>query len=146
MSRHAERGTTTVEFAISAMVMLMMLFGIMECSLLLYSYHTVSNAARQATRWAIVRGSDCVSATCPASANDVKNYVLTQVPLLDASQVTVNTTWSSSNGCTVTSSSGPAGPGCTVAVQVSYPFQIQLPFIPINAITLSSTSQMVMSE
>lgn len=146
MSRHGERGATMVEFAISAMVMLVMLFGIMECSLLLYSYHTVSNAARQATRWAMVRGSDCVAPTCPASANDVKNYVLTQVPLLDTSQITVNTTWSSSNGCTVSSVSGPAGPGCTVAVQISYPFQLQLPFVPIGAITLSSTSQMVMSE
>lgn len=146
MSLHSQRGASTVEFAISSLVMLMLLFGILECSLLLYSYHTVSNAARQATRWAMVRGSDCVASSCPATASSVKSYVLTQVPLLDPSQVSVTTTWSSSNGCTVTSSAGPAGPGCTVAVQITYPFQLQLPLIPISAITLSSTSQMVMSE
>lgn len=146
MSLHSQRGTTTVEFAISALVMLAVLFGIMECSLLVYSYHTVSNAARQGSRWAMVRGSDCVAPTCPANADSVKSYVLTQVPLLDTGNVSVTTTWSSSNDCTVSSSSGPAGPGCVVAVQVSYPFQLQLPFIPITAITLSSTSQMVMSE
>lgn len=144
--RESERGASTVEFAISAMLMLMMLFGIMECSLLLYSYHTVSNAARQASRWAAVRGSDCIASTCPATASSVKTYVLTQVPLLDASQVSVNTTWSSSNDCTAASSAGPAGPGCIVAVTITYPFQLQLPFIPISGVTLSSTSQMVMSE
>lgn len=146
MSLHSQRGTTTVEFAISALVMLMVLFGILECSLLLYSYHTVSNAARQGSRWAMVRGSDCVASACPATADSVKSYVLTQVPLLDTSHVSVTTTWSSSSDCTVSSSSGPAGPGCVVAVQVSYPFQLNLPFIPISALTLSSTSQMVMSE
>lgn len=143
---HAQRGATMVEFAISSLVTLMVIFGILECSLLLYTYHTVSNAARQASRWAIVRGSDCVASTCPADANSVKSYVLTQVPLLDTAQVNVTTTWSSSNDCTVTSTSGPAGPGCIVAVQVSYPFQLHLPFIPISAMTISSTSQMVMSE
>lgn len=143
---HAQRGTTTVEFAISALLMLMLLFGIMECSLLVYSYHTVSNAAREGSRWAIVRGIDCVASSCPATADSVKAYVLTQVPLLDASQVTVTTTWSSSENCAVSSASGPAGPGCIVAVRVSYPFQLNLPLVPINAMTLSSTSQMVMSE
>lgn len=147
MSRlEAQRGATLVEFAVSSLVMLMVMFGILECSLLLYTYHTVSNAARQASRWAMVRGSDCIASTCPADANAVKSYVLTQVPLLDTSQVNVTTTWASSSDCTVTSSSGPAGPGCIVAVQVSYPFQLHLPLIPISALTLSSTSQMVMSE
>lgn len=147
MSRlEAQRGSTTVEFAVSAILLLMVLFGIMQCSLLLYTYHTVSNAARQATRWAIVRGSNCVAATCPASASDVKTYALTQVPLLDSGKVAVSTTWSSSGSCTVASSSGPAGPGCAVSVQVSYPFQLSIPLIPIANITLSSTSQMVMSE
>lgn len=141
-----QRGATTVEFAISAMLLIAVLFGIMQCSLLLYTYHTVSNAARQATRWAIVRGSDCIASTCPASASDVKTYVLTQVPLLDSSKVSVATTWSSSGTCTVQSSAGPAGPGCTVSVQVSYPFQLSIPLIPIAGITLSSTSQMVISE
>lgn len=142
----AQRGATLVEFAISSLVMLMVMFGILECSLLLYTYHTVSSAARQASRWAMVRGSDCVASTCPADAKAVKSYVLTQVPLLDTAQVNVTTTWSSSNGCTVASSSGPAGPGCTVAVQISYPFQLHIPLIPISAMTISSTSQMVMSE
>lgn len=146
MSLHAQRGSSTVEFAISALLMLMLLFGIMECSLLLYSYHTVSNAARQASRWAVVRGSDCLAASCPATADTVKAYVLTQVPLLDATQVAVTTTWSSSSNCTAPSASGPAGPGCIVAVHVTYPFQLHLPLIPISTLTLSSTSQMVMSE
>jgi Flp pilus assembly protein TadG len=146
MNYHAQRGTATVEFAVSAMVMLMLLFGILQCSLLVYSYHAVSNAARQGSRWAMVRGSDCLASSCPATADSVKAYVLTQVPLLDASKVNVTTTWAGGSGCTVSSPTTAGGPGCTVSVQVSYPFDIDLPLVPIGAITLSSASQMVMSE
>jgi len=146
MSRNAQRGSTTVEFAASAMVMLMVLFGILEAALLLYSYHTVSTAARLASRWAMVRGANCPAASCPATSNSVKAYVLTQLPLLDASKVTVTTTWSSYGTCATPASTGPGEPGCQVAVTVSYPFQLNLAFIPISALTLTSTSKMVVAE
>jgi Flp pilus assembly protein TadG len=57
-----EDGATLVEMGLSAVVALMFLFGIIETSYLLYSYNYVSNAAREATRYAAVRG--------PNSCND----------------------------------------------------------------------------
>ncbi len=144
--KHGQRGATMVEFAISALVTLMVLFGLMWCALLLYTYHTVASAARQGSRWAIVRGTGCLASTCPASASDVKTYVLSQMPLVDTTKVTVNTTWSSQGGCSAASSSSPSGPGCVVAVNVSYPFQLQIPFMSFASLTLSSTSKMVISE
>jgi len=57
-----EDGATLVEMGLSAVVALMFLFGIIETSYMLYSYNYVSNAAREATRYAAVRG--------PNSCND----------------------------------------------------------------------------
>jgi len=135
-----------VEFAVAAMVMLLVTFGIMEYALLLYSYHTVSNAARQGSRWAIVRGTDCIDSSCPATATTVKTYVLTQMPLLNTSNATVTTTWSSAGSCTVSSATGPGGPGCQVAVTVSYPFNLNIPFMTASPLTLTSTSTMVIAH
>ncbi len=140
---HAQRGSTMVEFALSAGVMLLLIFGIMECALEVYAYHTISTAARLGTRWAMVRGSDCPAPACPAGATDVSNYVLTQVPLLDTSKVTVATTWSNTADCAAATKNAA---GCTVAVTVSYPFNLALPFIWKSAPTLSSTSEVVISE
>ncbi len=132
-----------VEFAISSALMLMLIFGILEFARAVYTYHTVDNAARLATRWAIVRGSDCVAPACPATAATVKAYVASQLPLLTAANATVTTTWSNGSGCYA---NPPNAPGCTVAVTVSYPFNFDLPLVSKAVLQMSSTSQMVISE
>lgn len=141
--KHAQRGASMVEFAIVASLMLILAFGIMQCALLLYSYHATSSAARQASRWAMVRGADCLSSSCPATAASVKDYVLDNVPLLETKNVTVATTWSNTPDCPAPAQNGP---GCTVKVTVSYPFTLAVPFITSSVLTLSSSSQMVISE
>src|SRR4051812_41540236 len=57
-----EDGSAMVEMGLAAIVAFMFLFGIIETSYLLYSYNYVSNAARDATRYAAIRG--------PNSCND----------------------------------------------------------------------------
>ena len=57
-----EEGATLVEMGLAGIVAFMFLFGIVETSYLLYSYNYVSNAARDASRYAVVRG--------PNSCND----------------------------------------------------------------------------
>jgi hypothetical protein len=57
-----EDGSSMVEMGLAAIVAFMFLFGIIETSYLLYSYNYVSNAARDASRYAAVRG--------PNSCND----------------------------------------------------------------------------
>lgn len=63
-----EEGATLVEIALSASVLFVMLFGIIEVCMALYSYNFVSEAAREATRYAVVRGpnSCLISSTFPA--------------------------------------------------------------------------------
>jgi Flp pilus assembly protein TadG len=59
-----EDGTALVEMGLSSIIVMMALFGIMQTSFLLYSYNYVSNAARDATRYAALRGpNSCTDAT-----------------------------------------------------------------------------------
>ncbi len=105
-----EQGASLVETAISLAVYLSLFFGIMEFSLSLYAFNFVSDAAREATRWAAVRGSNScvVSSTFPScnllptavtsTTNAANNPVLAYVnslgyPGLNASNLSAAVTW-----------------------------------------------------
>jgi Flp pilus assembly protein TadG len=60
----SEQGSALVEFSAVVTVVLMAMFGIMDFSRAMYAYHFVSNAAREATRYASVRGSTYSSTSC----------------------------------------------------------------------------------
>lgn len=151
-------GSTLVEFAISASILLSMLFGIMELGLLFYAYNFVSEAAREATRWASVRGSTSCTNTpsltdCNATKAEITAYVQgLGYPGVASSNLSVTTTYltaTTSGGTTTwsTCSSGTCNaPQNAVNVQVSYPFPLGVPFIPITSITVASTSQMVIYQ
>jgi hypothetical protein len=66
--RANQRGSALVEQALVLTILLAVIFGIIDSGRALYTYHFVSQAAREATRWASVRGSTCVGLTggCPA--------------------------------------------------------------------------------
>ena len=54
-----ESGNSVVEMAVSSVLFFAVLFGVFQVSLASYTYHPVSEVAREAARWAIVRGSNC---------------------------------------------------------------------------------------
>lgn len=145
-----ERGGTLVEFALLFILLMTILFGIMGFSHALYAYHFVSHAAKSASRWAAVNGSTCGddsscngtggmnNGTVTTSAQ-VQTYVQTLVPPgIIAANVTATASWpvqtNSPTVCTTTAQS----PGCTVEIEVSYPFQFDFPLI--NAIVPASTT------
>jgi Flp pilus assembly protein TadG len=151
MSKHSQRGSSMVEFVIAASALLLILFGIIEFGRVLYIYHTVSNAARIGSRWAIVRGSGCtVLDHCNATSADVQTYVQSVVPMVDSNTMTVTATWSSqaspTAACDETDPSGNNASGHNVCVTVTYPFNFAVPFVSTQALTLTSTSQMVISN
>ena len=162
-----EQGSTLAEYAIVLTVFLSFIFGIMDFSRYLYTYHFVGDAAREATRYASVRGSTFASqgecsktATpyqCYALSSDVQTYVQNLAPgLITSSSVTATTTWpgsvSGATGACSTTANSTTGvddnPGCLVQVVVSYPFHFMLPFLPRSATTwtVSSTSSTVIAE
>ncbi len=150
-------GQSLIEFAIVLIVLCTCIFGILDFSRLFYAYHFVSFAARQGTRYAIVRGSswtascaDTTTLDCKATASDVQNYVQSIVPPgITAASVTATTTWPGTmpSGAACTTTSGVNSPGCRVKVVVSYPFTFSLPFMPTSALSpLASTSEVVISQ
>jgi Flp pilus assembly protein TadG len=130
-SRH-KRGQALVEFSLIAAPALMLIFALMNCALAVFDYNFVSFAAREATRYAAVRGSSSGSA---ASTTDIRNFVVAQAIGLDTSKITVSTTWSPDNK-----------PGSAVQVQVRYLFTVAIPFMNGNSLNLSSTSQLVITQ
>jgi Flp pilus assembly protein TadG len=157
-SAHGECGAGILEMALSLTILIPFLFGIMEVCLGAYTYHYISEAAREATRYAIVRGStfttDCSGvtlATCIAqggnNSGDIATYVQNlSFPGIDPNKMTVNSTWLTSAGtaCGTTDSCKP--PGNFVQVTILYNFPLSVPFVPVATWTLTSTSQMVISQ
>jgi Flp pilus assembly protein TadG len=151
-SARNERGGTLVESALMISTLLVMLFGIIGFGHALYTYHFVSNAAREATRWASVRGHTCsgLSGGCPIdlAGADVQTYVSSVSGMgLDSTKITATTTWiAPPNSLAVCSVSGKQNsPGCVVQVRVRYTYQFLVPLLPAG-FTMQSTSQMVISQ
>lgn len=149
-------GNGLVEYALVFMVFISIVLGIMDFSRALYTYHFLSNVARDATRWAAVNGSACGAQSpsnpsgdnsCngvggmnngPASLSDIKNYVTNITPPgVDPTKLTTNPSWPGAGTC-----AGQNNPGCPVEVQVNYQFNFVVPFISTAPLTLSSSSEM----
>jgi len=147
-----DTGATLVEFALSVSILVMMLFGIIEACFGLYACNYVSDAAREATRYAIVRGSSCTGMSdCGATQAQIQTYVSSLTyPGIDVNNVTVTATWLSLNSTPPTAWTACAGqcnaPGNAVQVQVTYPFALNIPFWKKSTVNLNSTSQAVISQ
>ena len=151
--RGADQGAAAVEMAASASVLFLMLIGTMKACLGIYTYHYISEAAREGTRYAIVRGVKCTTFTtaCPASIDgtDVNTYVKSlSYPAIDTSKMTVSTSYSAYSGwCTqdLTSSSCESI-GDVVTVKVQYAFPLTVPFLGSKTWNMSSTSAMIIAD
>jgi Flp pilus assembly protein TadG len=149
-----DEGATLVEFALSCSVLVMMLFGIVEVSLAVYSYDFVSEAARDGARYAIVRGTRCTGMPdCNATSDQIQTHVRSlNYPAIDTSNLTVTATWyqAATAPPNMTWSTCTATPcnveGNAVKVVVQYPFQLSIPFWPGATINLSNSSQMVIAQ
>jgi Flp pilus assembly protein TadG len=157
-----EEGASIVEMAFACVVLLSMLFGIFSISFALYTYHYISNAAREGSRYAMVRGSNsCANSSgkltnCGASSGQIQNYVQNLgYPGIDASnKMTVTSTWfkavSSGTPATTTWSACTTGtcnaPGNIVKVQVTYAFPLGIPYSGSRTLNMTSTSQMVIAQ
>jgi Flp pilus assembly protein TadG len=129
-----DEGGSLIEFAVTLPVLFTLIFCFMEMCMALYTYETISDSARQGTRYAMVRGASCPSTanpTCEATVAQVKAYVS-------------GLAWPNVGGGAVTPSvvyDGNEAVGTHVQVTVSYTFQITMPFVPKKSITMSSTSE-----
>jgi len=103
---------------------------------LFYSYSMISELAREGSRYAMVRGTSCVTsgqASCTASASAINAYVAgVGYPNLAGGVMTVSTTYPD----------GTSAAGNRVKVGIQYVFPVRMPFLPPNPITLNTSSTM----
>ena len=160
--KRGERGSTMVEFGLVIILFMTMFLGIMDFGRALYWYHFVSQAARDATRWAAVNGADCGGDSSCNGAGYMNNgiadqaaiqkYVTSITPIsgLSASSVTCGgalvSVCASWPGDGASCASGSKAPGCPVQVQVSYKLTFISTLVHKTSITLSSSSQMIIAH
>jgi Flp pilus assembly protein TadG len=126
------QGQAFVEFAIAIPLLMLISVAIMNFAMAISAYNFVCYGARDATRYAAVRGATSPS---PASSSDVSAFVTSEAAGLNANQLTVTTTWTPDDQ-----------PNSTVAVKVKYSFQFLVPFVQLSPVNLSSTSKLVISQ
>lgn len=141
-----EEGSALLELALTSAILFSMIFGIMEMGLALYAFHFISNAAREGTRWAMVRGNTCTG--CVASVSDIQTHVKNLgFPGINPAYMTVNVTYTAYPAGTLCNPSATCNnPGNQVTVVVQYSFPLSVPFVPAESISMSSTSAMIISQ
>jgi Flp pilus assembly protein TadG len=131
----SEDGQAIVEAAITLPIIVFFVFTMIEVCLVFYSYCMISECAREGTRYAVVHGSACETASnasCTKTAAQVNTYVQTLGwPNLGMGALTANTTF-------------PSGQtqGNPVTVTVTYVFPINMPFLKKRNLSMSSSSTM----
>ena len=166
--RHGQRGVSLVEYGLVVSMFLLLLFGIGGFGHAIYVYHHLNNAAKEATRYAAVRGSTCSSdSSClasnsalgtagPTTQADVTQFVKNITPTgVDPTKLTVTICGvsdtaacpaSSPEVCTAAVGTLPATanyPGCTVQVQVQYAYNFIFPLIRKTVLNMSSSSDLI---
>lgn len=115
--RSQRLGATVIEMAVVSSIFVLMLFGIFEFCLVVYTYNVVENAAREGSRYGVVNVTDTTL------VNDTKNVVKNFMGGLDTKMTGYNCDvyLADANGNNIGSaSSATFGQYVCVDVQVTY--------------------------
>ena len=122
------------EFACAFPILLTLVVGLVVLGVGVSRYQIVALLARQAARWASVRGAEYAQSTGKAAATEAdiyNNAILPRAIGMNPASVSCVVTWSPNNQ-----------PGSTVTVTVNYQW---VPVDFVRPINLSSTSVMTMA-
>jgi Flp pilus assembly protein TadG len=138
----AEEGSSMVEFALVAVMFILVLLGVVEMGRMVLVYTTLAESARAGARYAIVNGSDqTVSPSgpgTPCTCTQIKTIVkdFASAGALDTSGLNI----------TVSYPDGTNIPGSRVTVNVAYTYDpLVRYFNSILNVTMSSNSQGVIT-
>jgi len=126
-----------VEFAMAATVFLLLMFAIIELAMVVYSYNSISHAARECVRYAIVHSP---TGPDPSTTSQIQKVTVLYADLPAPNQLLpgdVNVTF-------------PADPNlpseqdaqCTVSLNYS----LRIPFLPSKTLPLTATARMLVSQ
>jgi Flp pilus assembly protein TadG len=131
VSKRGQSGQSLVEFAIGLVVLLLLVFGVVDLGRAVFTYNSISQCAREGTRYAVVHGSESAAPIGPTEDDPaLDNLLRTKYAAgLDASRLTINSNWPDNNNI----------PGGTVVVTVRYNFQSAILFaLPLSLQSRSS--------
>jgi Flp pilus assembly protein TadG len=141
-----EDGAELVEFAVASTIFFALIFGFIEFCMVAYASNSIALAAQQGARYAMVRGSDWTSAcatttgfSCATTATNVTNYIRSQtyyslnMTSSGPATITVTPLLTRANGTACSAWSQ----GCRVEVQITYPYGLKLPYVPVAASSIS---------
>lgn len=126
--RRRTRGQSLVEFALVVPIFLLLLCGILDFGVVLYSRMTITNAARDGARVATLMAGESPGDIASRAADTAASA---------AGGLGVSTDVSCQNSCK---------PGAFVTVTVSYDHHVFFPLLFGTNIPMSSTVKMVMEE
>ncbi|MFZ0311353.1 MAG: TadE family protein [Candidatus Korobacteraceae bacterium] len=139
MKPNKEAGTALVEFALSTVLVLTLIFAVIDFGRAVFAYVWVAHTARVGARYAMVTGSDCVypnGSSCQINNTQLTSYLQTSAQGIDWSDVTVQAGCISANA----PSQLPCATGVEAVVQVQYQFGFICPFLPHGTWVMTSTS------
>jgi Flp pilus assembly protein TadG len=127
-------GQTFAEFALVAVVFLLLMFALIEMAEAVFAYTTVCEAAREAARYAMAHS--------PTSANPATNAQIQQVamnaaPSLGLTTTEVNVSWPADSNL-------PSKDDAQITI--SYPYTLRIPLMSPITLTLAATSQMLIAQ
>jgi Flp pilus assembly protein TadG len=141
---NSRRGATLVEFALTMMLFLALTLAGLEIGRAIWTYSTVSHAAKQAVRYAMIHGADNTGTDSNGNAlsqsdvdDSIEGIVKDNAIGLDPNALSVTTTWSPNNT-----------PGSTVGVRVVYPFDFMFgPLTPSgNGVGVKTEYKMIVTN
>jgi len=130
--RRGERGSVAAEVAMALPILMFVLLGVIDLGRGVAAKAALGSAARAAARYASVRS---MTSGDPATLEKIRGYLRGNVSGIDPDQVTVTTIWSPTNTR-----------GSKVQVSVSYNFLPVVPFIPVESLSLRSSSESIISN
>lgn len=133
--RAEQRGQAAVEFAFVVVVLMILLVSILELTMFIYTYATLSDAAKEGVRYAAVHGS---SGTGSVEADNCGSAIATGVPATVLTYASLSLHKLSSGNVSVDCPNGNT-PGSVVQVSINYPYQ---PLFGLNwaTVRVSATS------
>jgi Flp pilus assembly protein TadG len=130
-SRDAETGQAVVETALSLMVLVLLMFGVLDMGRAFWSWQALSAAAHEGARWASVRG-ESTGATMEQTESGVRSYLATRHGTTLQASTTVEVTWPN----------GSHAEGNPVRVELRNAFQPTTPLVNRYPIPLRVRSEM----
>jgi Flp pilus assembly protein TadG len=139
-------GQALVEFAMAALVTLLLVLAVVEFSRIMLVSTTLADAARLGARYAITHGTipgNGVPTTSTIQSGVqavVKKFLAPGTVNINAAVISTSFPGNSTIACVP----GATTPGCPVVVNVSYRYNLLLSHLPVN-VTLSTTSEGVIT-